>query len=176
MKKIIVGSSVAFAAAFGLSACITVPPQEQSVEAPVEEAPVEETPQAEPEVVVSNTDGVFEYEITNTENQDSYVDYMDTTMYPDNDTFLVVDVSATNVSDAPSTAPDPWMLDHVVAIDSEGRQHVADDEPWTDSLDANPGASVSYSAVWDLPEGVEVEYVELSAPDSDGTVATLEVP
>ena len=137
--------------------------------------PASESSEQEPSPVVNDTDGVFTYEITGSANQDSFVDYMDTTLNPDNATFFVVDITATNSSSSPATAPDPWMLEHVVAIDTEGQEHLVDDEPWSPDLSVNPGASVSYQAVWDLPENVEIEYVELSASNASD-VAVLEIP
>lgn len=149
----------------------TVPETEQEPPAPEEE---EGTDPPEPEVETSDTDGVFTYEVSETGTADVFHDTFGDPFHPEQDHFYVVDVTATNESEGPATAPDPWMLDHVVAVDSEGRTHQADDEPWTDDLNTNPGASVTYAVAWDLPEGVEVEYVELAAYEALD-VAVIEV-
>lgn len=178
MKKII-GIVALATGLFGAVAC-TAEPVAEEVEPFVEtmdeteSQPPESETDSGPAVVTNDSDGVFTYSVSELGNQDTFFDSWGDPFYPDQSTFYVVDVTATNDSNAPATAPDPWMLDHVVAVDSEGRSHAADDEPWTDNLDLNPGASITYSVAWDLPEGVEVEYVELSSNEAYA-IAVLEV-
>lgn len=180
MKKILITTAVSAAALLGSVACVptvAAPDQtprntsspEESTPAPVQE---EETPQ---EMETSETDGLFDYEVRGGWEQDSFADVFGDAHYPDEDHFYVVEVTATNVSSSPASAPDPWVLDHLYVIDSEGRVHASDDEPWTGSFDVNPGASLTYEVAWDLPSGVEVEYVELFAYEAPG-VAVLEAP
>lgn len=178
MKKTIAGTLLSVSALVGLAAC-SVPEEattsaesEETTTAPGTGGQPPETEEA-PEVQLSDTDGVFSYEISVRGEQDYVTDSFGDTMYPSEDHFFVVDVTATNQTNAPTTAPDPMVYEHVIGVDAEGRTHSADDEVWTDMLDANPGGSVTYTVAWDLPEGVEIEYVELAAYEAP-EVAVLE--
>lgn len=183
MKKVIAGVVVAGAAVFGVTACTAEEPEQTPTPEPtVEQTPdPEQTPTVEPETDSDSagpaevtSDGVFEYEVSEARIASEYVDTWDDVYYPDEDQFVVMDVSATNVSNRPAYAPDPWTFDHVMAEDSEGRMHMADDEPWTDDLQTNPGGTVTYSVVWDVPEDVKLTHVELASMDANG-VAYVEV-
>lgn len=170
VRKTILGIGGAVLLA-GCGASETAP---EPVPEPEQHEPQEETETAEP-VELRDSDGLFTYTVDGISEQGTYVDTWETQIYPDNDEFLVVDLTAVNESDAPAYAPDPYMIvDHIVMIDSEGREHNADDEPMVqDNLEVNPAAATSYSVVWDLPEGVEAEYIELAAPEAPG-LAVLE--
>lgn len=176
MKNILIGTA-ALAALLGSAACVPTSSEEASAPEPVQTSPeqTEPAPEQTEHVEVNPSDGLFSYELSGGRVQDSFSDVFGDVYHPDEDHFYVVEVTATNESSSPASAPDPWMMEHVYAIDTEGRTHMVDDEPWTGDFNVNPGASVTYDAAWDLPEGVEVEYVELSAYDAPG-VATLEAP
>lgn len=136
--------------------------EEESSEAPV--AP----PEGEP------TDGVFDYEVTETRTSTTYNDEACGEQYTASGEYHVITVSAENVGSAPAYPPsDSWS--GVYAYAEDGTQYSMDSEICSFSDETNPGNSSEYELVFDIPENTELTVLGLmeeSAPE----MAVVDIP
>lgn len=154
----------------------------EDTEVPVEETDTEavEEYEEEPSEVPAGppegepTDGVFDYEVTDSRASATYNDETCGQQYSASGEYHVLTIRAENVGSTPAYPPsDSW--EGVYAYSEDGTQYSMDDDICIFSDETNPGNGTEYELVFDVPENTELTVLDLSA-ESAPEVAVVEVP
>ncbi|RKS08483.1 hypothetical protein DFP74_4186 [Nocardiopsis sp. Huas11] len=120
------------------------------------------------------TDGVFDYEVTDTRTADSYNDDDCGERYTASGEFHVLTISAENVGTSPAYPPtDSWT--GVYAYAANGTEFSLQADICAFSDETNPGNTSEYDLVFDVPEGTELTVLGLAAEGAP-EVAAVPVP
>ncbi|MBB6172637.1 hypothetical protein HNR23_002697 [Nocardiopsis mwathae] len=109
----------------------------------------------------SSSDGVFDYTVTDAKRSGSYKDDPFGTSYHATGEFVILSVSADNVSNAPSSPA--VRTGEVTGYDADGRSYTPFTEHFPYIDEVNPGISTTYPVVFDVPKGTDIVVLELSA-------------